>query len=224
MNNPKTKAWLGLVAGSVLMALTFFISAGTIHYWQAWVYLVVNAVCSTLLTLYIIQDRILLESRTKYGPVAEKRPIQKIVVICSGFPGIAVFIVPALDHRFGWSSVPSWLSVLGVLLMVLSMWMVYRVFKENSFGSATIEITKEQKVVSTGPYAIVRNPMYSSAGVYLIGTPLALGSYLGLIPSVLTILGLVWRLFDEERFLEKNLAGYSEYCGKVRWHLIPGVF
>ena len=102
--------------------------------------------------------------------------------------------------------------------------MVYRVFKANSFGSATVEVEKDQKVISTGPYAIVQNPMYSSAAVYFIGLSLALGSYWGLIPAVLTILGFVWRLFDEEKFLAQNLSGYWEYCAKVRWHLIPGIF
>ena len=102
--------------------------------------------------------------------------------------------------------------------------MVYRVFKENSFGSATIEIGKEQKVITPGPYAIVRNPMYLCAAVYFIAMSLALGSYWGLIPAVLTILGLVWRLFDEEKFLAQSLPGYPEYCAKVRWHLIPGIF
>jgi protein-S-isoprenylcysteine O-methyltransferase Ste14 len=144
--------------------------------------------------------------------------------LCAGIPGIATFIVPALDRRFGWSNVPFWLSLIGDLLILVGMWMVYRVFKENSFGSATVEIANDQKVISTGPYAIVRNPMYASAAVYLVGASLALGSYWGLIASVLTILGLVWRLFDEEKFLTQNLPGYKDYCAKVRWHLIPGIF
>ena len=97
------------------------------------------------------------------------------------------------------------------------MWMAYRVFKENSFGSATMTVAKDQKVISTGPYAIVRNPMYSSAVVYFTGLSLGLGSFWGVIPSVLTILGLVWRLFDEEKFLAQNLPGYKEYCTKVRF-------
>ena len=102
--------------------------------------------------------------------------------------------------------------------------MVFRVFKENSFGSATVEIAKKQKVISTGPYAVVRNPMYASAAVYSIGMSLALGSYWGLVASILTVLGFVWRLFDEEKFLAQNLPGYSEYCAKVHWHLMPGIF
>jgi protein-S-isoprenylcysteine O-methyltransferase Ste14 len=104
------------------------------------------------------------------------------------------------------------------------MWMVYRILKENAFGSATVDVVTDQKVISTGPYAIVRNPMYSSAAVYFIGLSLALGSYWGLIASILTIFGFVWRLFDEERFLAHNLPDYTAYCAKVRSHLIPGIF
>jgi protein-S-isoprenylcysteine O-methyltransferase Ste14 len=216
--------WLQVVMISVVIGLALFLAAGTISYWQAWVYLGIGAVSSVLLTLSIMKDPILLENRTKAGPTAEKRTIQKIIVLCAGIPAIAAFIVPAIDRRFGWSSVPPWLSIAADLLILIAMWMVYRVFKENSFGSTTVEIANDQKVISTGPYAIVRNPMYASAAVYFIGMSLALGSYWGLIASVLTILGLVWRLFDEEKFLAQNLPGYTEYCAKVRWHLIPGIF
>jgi protein-S-isoprenylcysteine O-methyltransferase Ste14 len=222
--SPKTKMWLQVVMISVVIGLALFLAAGTISYWQAWVYLGIGAVSSVLLTLSIMKDPILLENRTKAGPTAEKRTIQKIIVLCAGIPAIAAFIVPAIDRRFGWSSVPPWLSIAADLLILIAMWMVYRVFKENSFGSTTVEIANDQKVISTGPYAIVRNPMYASAAVYFIGMSLALGSYWGLIASVLTILGLVWRLFDEEKFLAQNLPGYTEYCAKVRWHLIPGIF
>ncbi len=224
IKNPKVQVWLWLIVCFVLIAFALFLSAGTFNYWQAWIYLAVGALSSVPLTLYITKDPILLENRTKAGPSAERRPIQKIIVLLAGLPAIGTFIIPGLDHRFGWSSVPSWLSIAGDLLIIVAMWMVYQVFKENSFGSATVEIGKDQKVISTGPYAIVRNPMYSSAAVYFIGMSLALGSYWGLIPAILTILGLVWRLFDEEKFLAQNLPGYREYCDKVHWRLIPGIF
>ncbi len=224
MKNPKAKMWLWFIVASVIIGLVLFLSAGTIDYWQAWVYLTVGAVTGIPVVCYIVNDRILLENRTKLGPAAEQRPVQKIIVLLSGIPAIAAFIVPGLDHRFSWSSVPLWLSLVGDLLIIVSMWIVYRVFKENSFGSATVEIGMDQKVISTGPYAIIRNPMYLSAAVYFIGMSLALGSYWGLIASVLTVLGLVWRLFDEEKFLAQNLPGYTEYCARVRWHLIPGIF
>jgi protein-S-isoprenylcysteine O-methyltransferase Ste14 len=224
MKNPKARIWLWLIAGFAIIGIALFLSAGTINYWQAWVYLGVSAAANVPLTLHIMQDPILLENRTRAGPTAERRPIQRIIVACLTISAIASFIVPGLDHRFGWSNVPSWLSVFGDILIIVAMWMVYRVFKENSYGSATVEITQGQTVISTGPYAIVRNPMYSSATVYFIGMSLALGSYWGLIPVMLTIFGFVWRLFDEEKFLTKNLRGYRDYCAEVRWHLIPGVF
>jgi protein-S-isoprenylcysteine O-methyltransferase Ste14 len=224
MMNPEAKLWLLVIIGTVLIALALFLSAGTINYWQAWVYLGVGAATSVPLMLYITKDPILLENRTRAGPTAEHRPLQKIIVASIMIPYVAAFIVPGLDYRFGWSSVPSWLSVVGDILIIVAMWMIYRVFKENSYGSATVEITQDQKVISTGPYAIVRNPMYSGAAVYFIGLSLALGSYWGLIPAALMILGFVWRLFDEEKFLAQNLPGYGDYCAKVRWHLIPGFF
>ena len=224
MKSPAAKAWFGFVITLVLIGLALFLSAGTIHYWQAWVFLGVVVVTSIPVTRYITKDPILLANRTTGGPTVEQRPIQKIIVWTLGFPLIATFIVPGLDQRFARSIVPSWLSIAGNLLIVLSMCMVYRVFKVNSFGSATVEIRKEQRVISTGPYAIVRNPMYSCAIVFFIGMSLALGSYWGLIPSVLVALGFVWRLLDEEKFLAENLPGYTDYCAKVRWHLIPGIF
>jgi protein-S-isoprenylcysteine O-methyltransferase Ste14 len=224
MKNPKFKLWLQTTVTFVLIALALFVPAGTIHYWQAWIYLAVTAASSVPLLRFISNDPVLLENRTKAGPAAETRTIQKIIVVCAGLPAIAALVLPGLDRRFGWSDVPSWLSMLGDFLIVVSMWMVCRVFRENSFGSATVEVTGDQRVISTGPYAIVRNPMYASAAVYLVGMALALGSWWGLIASVITILGLVWRLFDEEKFLAESLPGYAEYCARVRWHLIPGIF
>jgi protein-S-isoprenylcysteine O-methyltransferase Ste14 len=171
--SPKAKMWLGLVMTSVLIGLALFLSAGTINYWQAWVYLGVSSVSSVLVTVSVTKDPILLESRTRGGPTAEKRAIQKIIVLCAAIAAIATFILPALDRRFDWSNAPSWLSIVGDVLIIVGMWMVFRVFKENSFGSSTVEIVNDQKVISTGPYAIVRNPMYASAAVYFIGMSLA---------------------------------------------------
>jgi protein-S-isoprenylcysteine O-methyltransferase Ste14 len=224
MKNPKVKLWLSFVVSFALIALALFLSADTIRYWQAWVFFGVAAGSSILLTLYIINDPILIDNRTKVGPTAEQRPIQKMIVLCLSLPVIAAIIVPGLDRRFGWSHMPPGVSIVGNLLILVAMWISFRVFKENSFGSATVEVVKDQKVVSTGPYTIVRHPMYASAAVYFIAMSLALGSYWGLIPALLTILGLVLRLFDEERFLAENLAGYIDYCAKVRWRLIPRIF
>ena len=216
--------WLRLVISFILIGLALFLSAGTINYWQAWLYLGVGVASSIPQTLYITKDPILLQNRMRAGPAAEQRTIQKIIVACLAVPGTATFIVPALDYRFGWSRAPSWIAITGDILIIIAMWVVYRVFKANSYGSATVEIAQGQRVISTGPYAIVRNPMYSGGAVYFIGLSLALGSYCGLIPATLAILGMVWRLLDEEKFLFQNLPGYTDYCARVRWHLVPGVF
>jgi protein-S-isoprenylcysteine O-methyltransferase Ste14 len=224
MKSPKAKMWIKVVITFVLMGFALFLSAGTFKYWQAWIFLLAVGTSSGLLTLSMTKDPTLLENRSKFGPAAEKRPIQKIIVLCALTPVIALYVVPAFDRRFGWSNMPAWLAVAGDFLMLAGMWMVSRVFKANSFGSATVEITNDQKVISTGPYAIVRNPMYASAVVYLAGASLALGSYWGPVAAGLATLGLVWRLFDEEKFLAQNLPGYTEYCSKVRWHLVPGIF
>ena len=224
MKNAKSRLWVLFVASFILMAFVIFLAAGALDYWQAWAYLAVGSVSSTFLTLYIISDPRLLENRSRAGFSAEQRPIQKIILCCMIVPLVAVVVVPGLDHRFGWSNIPLWLTAVGDGLVLASMWIVYRVFKENPFGAATIEIQKDQKVISTGPYAIVRNPMYASASIYFVGMSLALGSFWALIPSGLVILGFFVRLLDEERFLSQTLPGYEEYCTKVRWHLIPGLF
>jgi protein-S-isoprenylcysteine O-methyltransferase Ste14 len=216
--------WTSLVVGFVIIGLALFAAAGTLHYWQAWVYLVVGATMSAVVTRRIVGDPRLLASRTKVGPTVEKRPIQKLIVACFSLPLMATFVVPGIDRRFSWSNVPTWLSITGDLLIIVSMWMVDRVFKANSFGSATVEVVEGQKLISTGPYAIVRNPMYSCAALYVVGLALALGSYWALVAATLTILGLVLRLFDEEALLAKELPGYVEYRATVRWHLVPGVF
>ena len=224
MKNPKAKMWFMFVGGYIIIGLVLFLLAGTIDYWQGWVYLAVGVISYLPLMSLMMKNPVLLENRVKGGPMAEQRTIQKIITLLGSIPLLATFILPALDYRFGWSNVPPWLALGGDLLIFIAMWMVYRVYKENAFGAATIKVMADQKVISTGPYAIVRNPMYSSAAVYIIGLSLALGSYWGLIASVLTILVFVVRLFDEEKFLAKDLPGYVEYQAKVRRHLIPGIF
>jgi protein-S-isoprenylcysteine O-methyltransferase Ste14 len=137
---------------------------------------------------------------------------------------IALLVVPALDHRFGWSIFPLSGTLVGDTLVVVGLCFIFLVYKENTFTSATIEVAADQYVVSTGPYAVVRHPMYASAVLYLVGTPLALGSYWGLTPLFGMLPFLIWRLFDEEKLLSQNLHGYAEYQTKVRHRLIPGIW
>jgi protein-S-isoprenylcysteine O-methyltransferase Ste14 len=137
---------------------------------------------------------------------------------------IGLIVVPALDHRFAWSHMPPYAALAGDVLVGLGWLAVFFVFKENTFTSATIELAPGQKVISTGPYALVRHPMYAGALVMLVGIPIALGSWWGLLVIMAMMPALIWRLLDEEKFLARNLPGYEEYQRKVRYRLIPHVW
>jgi protein-S-isoprenylcysteine O-methyltransferase Ste14 len=165
-----------------------------------------------------------LQRRLKDGPRAEKERTQQIIMLCTSIGFIALLVVPGLDHRFDWSLVPLPVVIACNVLIGAGYYIIFLVFRENTFTSATIEIAPDQKVISTGPYAWVRHPMYAGGLLYLLGMPLALGSYWGLLALTATMPFLLWRLFDEERFLAKNLSGYSEYMQRVQWRLVPGVF
>jgi protein-S-isoprenylcysteine O-methyltransferase Ste14 len=158
------------------------------------------------------------------GPTAEKRPIQQFIMLCTSIGFIALLLVPAFDQRFRWSHVPLGGVLAGELLVAIGFYLIYRVYRENTFTSATIEIAENQKVISTGPYALIRHPMYASASLYLLGTPLALGSYWGFVSIAVMTPFLIWRLLDEERFLARNLPGYTEYQKRVRHRLVPFVW
>jgi protein-S-isoprenylcysteine O-methyltransferase Ste14 len=166
-------------------------------------------------------DPALLERRMSGGPTAEQRPIQRIIMLGASLSFIAILVVPALEYRVRGSSLPMPMNLLGDALVAIGFYLIFLVYRENTFTSATIEIAPDQTVISTGPYAIVRHPMYASASVYLIGTPLALGSRWGFVPVAIMIPFLIWRLFDEERFLAKSLPGYTQYQRRVRRRLIP---
>jgi len=222
MTNLAGKAWLSLLALAVVMGLLLFIPAGTVRYWQAWVYLSIFTGASLLITAYLLgKDPALLERRMRGGPTAEERTPQKVIMLFTSIGFIALLVVPALGHRFGWSGVPLAGVIAGDLLVAIGFYFIFLVYRENTFTSATIQIAENQKVISTGPYAIVRHPMYASGALYLFGTPLALGSYWGLIPITAMMPFLIWRLIDEERFLASDLPGYSEYRQRVRYRLVP---
>jgi len=219
------RAWVALALLAAVMGLLLFVPAGTTSYWQAWVYLGIFFAASALTTVFLIRrDPALLERRMRGGPTAEKRPVERLIMVFTSLGFIALLVVPALDHRFQWSNVPAWAVIVGDALVIVGFYFIFRVYRENTFTSATIEVAPDQKVISSGPYAIVRHPMYASALLYLAGTPLALASYWGLVPLVATMPFLIWRLFDEEKFLAENLPGYVEYRRKVRHRLVPGIW
>lgn len=225
MKNLYIKAAAGLLNLVVILAVVLFLSAWTLRYRQAWVFIAVFFVSVLAITLYLANnDPGLLERRVQAGPVAEKEKGQQIIQSLASVAFIGIFILSALDHRFGWSSVPLIVTIAGDLLVAFGLLFVFFVFRENSFTSAVIEVGKEQKIVTTGPYAFVRHPMYMGALIMLLGVPPALDSFWGLLMVLLVMLVIILRLLDEEKFLTKNLSGYSEYKNKVRYRLIPFVW
>jgi protein-S-isoprenylcysteine O-methyltransferase Ste14 len=225
MKSLHKKAFGGLLGLLVILGVLLFGFAGTVNYWQAWIFLVVFGVSTLGVTLYLMKnDPKLLERRVRAGPGAEKEAKQKLIQFVAQIVFILIVIFPGLDHRFSWSGVSIGFIIIGDVLVAWGLYLVFLVFKANNFTSATIEVGSDQKVVSTGPYALIRHPMYSGALVMLVGMPIALGSWWGVLTVIPLMLVIVWRLLDEEKFLTKNLKGYKEYCQKVHFRLIPLVW
>lgn len=225
MKNLTGQAFLGLVQLLVLLAVFLFLPGWSFRYWQAWIFLLVFTVCVFLITLYFLKkDPSLIQSRVKAGPAAEQQKSQKIIQAFASLFFILPFVTASIDHRLGWSKIPVLLVLLGDVLVALGLYIVFLVFRENTFTSATIEVKDEQKVISTGPYAVIRHPMYSGAFIMLLGIPLALGSWWAFIFVFLLFAAIVWRLLEEEKFLAGNLPGYQNYRQKVRYRLIPFIW
>jgi protein-S-isoprenylcysteine O-methyltransferase Ste14 len=222
VDNLARKTVLGFTQLIGALGILLFAPAWTLDYWQAWLYWFVFAASSALITAYLWKkDPKLLSRRIDAGPGAESEKSQKQIQLLASFIFLAAMILPSLDHRFSWSAVPLSAVLAGDVLTALGFFIVFLVFKENTFTAATIVVTPGQKVVSTGPYALIRHPMYSGALVLLFGTPLALGSWWGLLMFMPMLFTIAWRARDEERFLFKNLSGYKEYCQIVRYRLVP---
>jgi protein-S-isoprenylcysteine O-methyltransferase Ste14 len=219
------KSFISLAFLLLGMALLLFGPAGTLRYWQAWLFLSIYFAVSLALTLYLIRnDPALLERRMRGGPFAEREPTQKIIMSLASVGFIALLVLPAVDHRFGWSQMSPRMAVAGDLLILLGWLGIFFVFRENSFASATIESASDQRVISSGPYAWVRHPMYAAGLVLLLGIPIALGSWWGVLVVLAVLPALIWRLLDEERFLARNLPDYIAYQGRVRYRLVPLVW
>jgi protein-S-isoprenylcysteine O-methyltransferase Ste14 len=208
--------------GAIFFGLLFFLTAGTIRYWQAWAYMVVLFGSMIFMVRYFFRnDPELLERRLKMKEERETQStLQKVGVVF----WIAVFVIPGLDQRFEWSSVP-WTVVIASDVMVLVGYLfICRVFMENSYASRIIEVHEGQGVITTGPYALVRHPMYSAVLVLMLFTPLALGSFWAVIPTLMLPLQLFLRIRDEEEMLLEELEGYREYTEQIRYRLIPGIW
>jgi protein-S-isoprenylcysteine O-methyltransferase Ste14 len=218
----------GLVSATLGLAafgLILFLPAGTFHYWQAWVFLAVFALATWIPSVYLMRTNpAALERRMRAGPLAETRTLQRIVitVVFISFP--AMFVVSALDHRFGWSPVPATVSLVGDVLVAIGLGIAMLVVIQNGYAAANITVEAEQKVVSTGLYGLVRHPMYTGNVILMIGVPLALGSYWGLVFLIPGLIVLVLRIGDEEHLLRHELNGYREYAQQVHYRLVPYVW
>ncbi len=225
MSNLNTRAWIGLLVLEVVLAIVCFVCAGTARYWQGWAYLLLLFVLAAGITADMMRhDRGLLERRMKGALAAEPGPVQRFLMLGTSVGFLGLIVIPALDFRYQWSVVPVAAVVTGDVLFIVGFLLIARVFRENTFSSATVTVAEGQRVISSGPYAIVRHPMYAGALIYLVGTPLALGSYWGLLALLFVLPFLVWRLIDEEHLLLRELPGYADYCRKVRYRLLPFVW
>jgi protein-S-isoprenylcysteine O-methyltransferase Ste14 len=216
---------LMLVALIVVMGLLVFVPAGTLVYWQAWLGLACYFLASLVVSFWLVRnDRALLERRLRGGPWAEGERSQKVIMTIASLAFVALLVIPGLDRRLGWSTMPAAIAILGDALMLLGWLGILAVFRANSFAAATIQVAANQTVISTGPYAVVRHPMYATATLMMLGLALAFGSWWGLLPFAIFLPALAWRLLDEERVLRRDLAGYAAYCRTVRWRLLPSIW
>lgn len=205
-----------------VLCVMFFLSAGTFLYWQAWVYIVILFIPMLFVMRWLLKkDPGLLEVRMQ---MKEKEAAQKTIMKFAYLCFLPSFLIPGFDARYGWSQMPVWLVITGDILVLAGYLMFVVVLKHNSYASRIIEVQKGHKVISTGPYAHVRHPMYTAILLLYCASPLALGSYWALPFTIPIIAIVVVRLIHEEKVLKKELKGYAEYTRKVRWRLIPGIW
>ena len=215
-------AILRLVFGIPIIGALFFLPAGTLDYWQAWAWLATLFIPMGISLVYLLKiDPKLLERRTRTN---ETRPEQRRIIMASVVYLLIIFILPGFDVRNGWSNVPAWLCLAADGVVFASYILYVLVMRTNTYASRVIEVEQGQQVISSGPYALVRHPMYLSMILMMTASPLALGSYWAMLPSILFILLLAARAKNEEELLQKELAGYSEYMQKTRYRLFPGIW
>lgn len=206
----------------VVLCLAFFLPAGTVCYWHAWVYWGILLFPMGFILIYLLRhDRELLARRMKTG---EKEKPQKLIIKIGLLASIAPFLLPGFDFRYGWSLVPFVVVLFADIVFLFSYYLFFLTLKENSYASRIIDVEKGQKVISTGPYAYIRHPMYLAILFMMCFTPLCLGSYWGMLTSIPIVLVIVFRILNEEKVLAENLPGYKEYLQKTRYRLIPGLW
>ncbi len=210
------------IPGVIVLGAMFLIPAGTFGYWEAWTYIAVLFIPMFFVFIYLIKNEPeLLARRMK---MKEKETEQKLIIKLSYIPFLIAFLLPGFDRRFGWSNVPAVVVVIADILVLISYGIFFLVLKENPYASRIVEVEPEQTVITSGPYAKVRHPMYSVVLTMYLFSPLALGSYWAIIPMIFIIPLIVARILNEEEVLVRDLDGYEEYIQKTRYRLIPGIW
>jgi len=218
----KKKVATRVVLAFVGMGLVFFLPAGTLRYWQAWVYMFILLVPMLFVMAWLFRNNPELLERRMRARERERR--QRNIQMIGSLVFLGIYLLPGLDRRFGWSSVPVIVVIAADILVLAGYALFVRVLKENSYASRIVEVEENQKVITTGPYAMVRHPMYVAVMIMFGLTPLALGSYWAVVPALSLILVLVARIKNEEKVLVDELAGYREYMQRVKFRLIPGIW
>lgn len=218
----KRKIYIIFPLAFVFMAAPLMLTAGTLRYWHGWVFIGIMLVSAALIMTYFLKrSPEFLERRMSFK---EKETNQKTIIKIATILFLFGFLIPGFDFRFGWSSVPLWLVITSNLIIIAGFYITFLAFKENPYAARTVEVFKGQKVIETGPYSIVRHPMYAGVIPMYFFMALSLGSYWAIIPFSLTCVIVVIRALEEEKLLKKDLPGYKEYCEKVRYRLIPFVW
>ena len=218
----KTRIITRLLALPAVVYLLLFLPAGTSDFWQVYVYFgVILTLALGAMVYFLKHDPELLERRLR---TREKQSTQQAVVFSLLIVVLLGVVIPGLDRRFGWSAVPTVVVLLADGVVAASYLFTALVMKTNSYASRIVEVEEDQRLVRTGPYAVVRHPMYASAAVMFFATPVALGSWWGLLPMAVVPLILVPRILNEEKVLRGGLEGYNDYCDEVRWRILPLVW
>jgi len=206
----------------VFIGILIFIPAGTLDYFNGWLFIAGLMVPMTFTLIYLlVKDPELLEKRIK---LKEKEDAQKKYIKLSLLLYIVAYIIPGLDYRYNWSNVPIWLVIVALVVMIFGYVMFIIVMLQNRYASRVIEIQDNQKLIDTGLYSIVRHPMYLAAIILYLASTIVLGSYYTLIPMILLPFLLAFRIKNEEKVLKQGLPGYKEYMEKVKFRLIPFIW
>lgn len=216
----KSKAFSRAIVGIIVLGLILFVPAGSLRYWQAWIYWIIFSSLTFFITVYFFERSPELLARR--AEVKDQETVKKIPAFLNLF--LLAYLIPGFDYRFHWSTVPAWAVIAANIMVFLGYVLIILVFKENSYASANITVENEQTLIATGPYAVIRHPMYTGLMVMVLFAPLALGSFWAVIPGLLFIPWTIIRIKNEEELLLKNLPGYRDYCTKIPYRLIPSVW